>query len=1458
MFLAALALTATTRAWALEPNADGIYEIGSADDLRAFATLVNETDPTASAKLTADISYTENHVWIGTSGYEGTFDGQGHTITIEGDYSESTAEKLALFYRVAQQGVVKNLNTAGTLKSGGKHMAGIAGNLTGGRISHCSTSMTLVSLVEGDCTSAGIVGEINKVNGSVIEYCAVTGCFIGEKATHWGGIAGWSNNTTTIQNCLFVADVSQTLGSEHTWSRNPGKVTVKNCYYLNVLGTASGGTQVTEEQLRSGEVCYLLNSTSTETHWFQNIGTDALPTLDTTHAKVYANGRKHCNGDNYEGLTIFSNSDAGTVVDDHQFEHGVCSYCGTAQADYLTPAADGAYELASADDVLWFAAIVNSGVKSDANARLSAPIDFEGRTQVPIGCTTSPYTGTFDGQLQPIRNVSNMFFGSVKGATISGVAIESGTVNVPNKTYADHAGTIIGYALYGDNINILSNSFSRANISVTSGGDAGGVAGKFYGIIRNCYYAGTIDAQGSTSCGGFLGSTYEHNYATDILNSYVYVSSLPQSKYGGAFVGYLHRGCSLTRCYGLENGSSWPSSQKNGTITDCESVTEDDFVSGRVCYLLNGSAFSDVTYYQSLGNDNTPNFDSTHGIVFPDGSGYSSATPEDYEALRNLLMNELLQYGDQTIAYQPYIDALLDATEALYDVEGRDAFMQAYAEALPMVDLVRQSAEAYQSYMQTVEETRLAAEQSGVGGTDMDILMDYFQTDALPNETYPNGTYRYIIDARELTNEELAEEAIFVGQLLETAIKTGYKAGDEITRLLVNPNFTDGFNGWEETHEGGSLGTGGAANVLPTAEARNTTFRLSQTLSGLADGYYEVRVNATFRPADDVYNQNHAAWLFANDGETLIMTESEDIIAEAEAQDLVNCYITEGATDRDLEFFGDDIFGYAPAGLTGCSYAFSAGRYENRIVAHVTGGELTLGIDMPGTGCSGDWLGFANFRLFYLGQDDSPQVLTGLDEMLAGMTARANTLIGYHGDSFTYAAQPEFSSQLRQELQTETGAIASATTVQEKADLGKRFAQTFRQIYSCKKAYAQYMAAVQEAFDMATGLVKLYPELLEQFDDMEHTFSEVIGVKWAEGKYTEAEALAMDELHNLAIFQKMQEYFPAQVDGVYQLATAADLQWLSAVVAIGLQYDAEITAPIDLTGIEWEPIGNPSSPFTGSFDGHLYPITGISNMLFGTIQGAQIRGIALESGTIDVDSQDYATHAGTIVGATLPAAPSTLSHSYSLVSITNTGGGDTGGLAGKFYGDIDHCYYAGTITGSSTAGGLIGSSHEHGYTTQISNSFSYLTSLSGVKYVGALVGYLHRTCSITNSYALEGIGQWPRGNGDGGVTIDENIHALTPEQFASGEAAWLLNEQTDEEPTFFQTLGEDQYPVLAESHGTVIRNEDDTYGNLTGIEGIQNSKSENQNADVIYDLSGRRVEKAVKGIYIVNGKKVLK
>ena len=65
------------------------------------------------------------------------------------------------------------------------------------------------------------------------------------------------------------------------------------------------------------------------------------------------------------------------------------------------------------------------------------------------------------------------------------------------------------------------------------------------------------------------------------------------------------------------------------------------------------------------------------------------------------------------------------------------------------------------------------------------------------------------------------------------------------------------------------------------------------------------------------------------------------------------------------------------------------------------------------------------------------------------------------------------------------------------------------------------------------------------------------------------------------------------------------------------------------------------------------------------------------------------------------------------------------------------------------------------------------------------------------------------------------------------------------------------YPTLNASHKTVIKNEDGSYGNITGVDTVHSAESIVHSG--IYDLSGRKVsrDKLSKGIYIINEKKVV-
>ena len=94
---------------------------------------------------------------------------------------------------------------------------------------------------------------------------------------------------------------------------------------------------------------------------------------------------------------------------------------------------------------------------------------------------------------------------------------------------------------------------------------------------------------------------------------------------------------------------------------------------------------------------------------------------------------------------------------------------------------------------------------------------------------------------------------------------------------------------------------------------------------------------------------------------------------------------------------------------------------------------------------------------------------------------------------------------------------------------------------------------------------------------------------------------------------------------------------------------------------------------------------------------------------------------------------------------------------------------------------------------------------------GSVCGY-NSEGSITNCYYLNGTAERIVGSISTG-TVDAT--AMTADELASGEVAWLLNgSEAGENPTWRQTIGEDKYPVLDTKQGIVI------YSTPTGLNSV--------------------------------------
>ena len=301
-----------------------------------------------------------------------------------------------------------------------------------------------------------------------------------------------------------------------------------------------------------------------------------------------------------------------------------------------------------------------------------------------------------------------------------------------------------------------------------------------------------------------------------------------------------------------------------------------------------------------------------------------------------------------------------------------------------------------------------------------------------------------------------------------------------------------------------------------------------------------------------------------------------------------------------------------------------------------------------------------------------------------------------------------------------------------------------------------------------------------------------------------AHLLNKDELCPLC--SQNNEYYAnrALASNVVRIGSADELLAFAKAVNEGdLTRCGLITQDIDLQGKQWTPIGKTSANYKGTFDGGLHNITHLNGMLFGTTYGATIKNVVIESGEIQ-GNEEYATHTGSIIGN---AQKSTmLTHSCSKASVTCSSG-DLGGLVGKMNGTIEDCFFCGTLDGANAnyMGGIIGSSSAM-KTATINNCFSSADyTASALKGQGALVGNFYSGNTLTNSYATP-TEVCPKlvGNGSGISTTTDAFK--TPEEFASGEVCYNLNNGAVFPIFFFQTIGEDTFPTFSKTHQTVFAN----------------------------------------------------
>lgn len=163
----------------------------------------------------------------------------------------------------------------------------------------------------------------------------------------------------------------------------------------------------------------------------------------------------------------------------------------------------------------------------------------------------------------------------------------------------------------------------------------------------------------------------------------------------------------------------------------------------------------------------------------------------------------------------------------------------------------------------------------------------------------------------------------------------------------------------------------------------------------------------------------------------------------------------------------------------------------------------------------------------------------------------------------------------------------------------------------------------------------------------------------------------------------------------YQISTAAQLAYLAKQVNEGTDYQRvhfRLVSDLDLGGKEWTPIGTDGKIFWGGFDGGGHTITGMTITgdrdyvgLFGECRNFTADSSYIKSVTVKGANISGHSHVGAIAGE-----GANISDCYSIEN-TICAAWCVGGICGSLTGNISGCYNSSSVSGNSTAGGIMGS-----------------------------------------------------------------------------------------------------------------------------------------------------------------------
>ena len=1329
-------------------TAERPYEISTAEQLQEFAAQVNAGQTTLCATLMTNIDL-GGADWTPIGNYNiafnGTFDGGGHKI--EGlnvpstGYNSSADQRIyqyrSMFGRVGDGGTVQNIRVDGSVVGGyGSYYVGGVVGYNSGSVANCYST---VSIRVGGNNSRYIGGVVGYNIGGSVTNCYNAGVVDAHLSDYVGGVVGYNsgsvtncNNTGAVTGGYSYGDVGGVVGYNSgsvASSYNTGAVTGSSSSSSNaggVVGYNSGG-RVAD--------CYNTGAVSGQTYIGGVVGTNYIR-YDYWEETYYSGTVENCYNVGIVTLLAASNgADGGGVL-------GPNSGSTTENSD--SSAVKSCYYLVGMGSSLDIEGVasISSGAFGDNNTFVGWDFDggawemgmFEGDAVRPIlkaipetitkklptdaltkgGDGQSPETAYEIPDLETLENfryyVKTHNGGSGEYFKLTGNIDLGGEAN-PWEPIGDEVfpftGTFdgCGYEITGLYIN--SSTYSNMGLFgkvdsggtvknagvdgiVTRGGSSyisnyiGGVVGyNDGGSVVGCYYTGVVTGSSSSNVGGVVG----YNNGGSVANCYN-TGSVASVRYGGGVVGY-NNGGSVESCYNA--GAVSP----NGDAFDA-------YLGGVVGYNDGGGRVADCYNTGAVSGEMN-----VGGVV---GNNYSGTVENCYNigdvTGRGVVGSSFSSGGTVTSCYN--LEGMGSAEDNVETIPGadfgrKDIFTSAgWDFENGAWEMGTFEGDAVRPILKAVPETitkKLPVDTLTKGNGTEESPYEIPDLETLENfryyiKTHNGGSGEYFkltgnIDLGGKTNPWVP-----IGTIRTPFAGTFDGCGYEITGLYINA-------------AGSYMGLFGYVGKYAYSAGEGGTVQ-NVRVSGSVTGGRNVGGVVAYSYMSTVTNCHFTGTVSGNNGYV-----GGVVGYSGNGGGVTNCSNT-GTVTGGYNVGG--VVGYNYNGSVASCYNTGAVSGTNYYVGGVVGSNNSYNSSSSVASCYntgavsgnesvGGVVGenYSSYNYSSVANCYNTGAVTGNSNVggVAGHNRNSTVTNCYSIGSVTGRGVVGFN---------EGGSVASCYYLQDTAAGGVGGADSDSAQVISGNAFGEQGTFTGWDFDGGTwemgtlkGNVVRRPILRA-----------VPESSFAVGGGTEAIPYEIPDL-------EMLEYFR---------------DYVNAGSGAGEYF--RLTADIDMSDnygegkASWMPVGNESTPFTGTFDGGGHKITGLYiNNSDSDYQG--LFGYVGRGGTVsDLGVEGQVTGGKYVGGVVGDNFYGTVENCYNTGAVS--GSSNVGGVVGENLGTVENCYSTGSVSGESTVGGVVG---ENLNTVENCYNTGNVTSAQTGGNIGGVVGMSGSGSTVENCFYLK-------------------------------------------------------------------------------------------------------------------------